>query len=83
MVGEAVAVLPLQGVIDMGAESARLKKEIGKLDGEIARIDGKLSNEAFVAKAPEDVIEEQREKRADYDTQRGKLKEALSRLAAA
>ncbi len=83
VVGEAVAVLPLQGVIDMGAESTRLKKEIGKLDGEIARIDGKLSNEAFVAKAPEEVIEEQREKRADYDAQRGKLKEALSRLAAA
>ena len=51
-----------------------------KAEGEIARIDAKLGNEAFVAKAPEEVIDEQKEKRAEYDAARLKLLEALKRL---
>jgi valyl-tRNA synthetase len=83
VMGEAVAALPLAGVIDMAAESARLKKEITKTEGEISRIDAKLSNQQFVSKAPEEVIEEQREKRAEWESLRTKLAEALKILSSA
>ena len=52
VIGEAVAALPLGDVIDIDKERARLAKEVKKAEDEIARIDGKLSNAAFVAKAP-------------------------------
>ena len=63
MVGEATYALPVGEVIDLKAEGARLQKEIKKLADEIAKIDAKLGNAAFVAAAPEEVVEEQRERR--------------------
>ncbi|HXI86052.1 MAG TPA: class I tRNA ligase family protein, partial [Parvularculaceae bacterium] len=72
--------LPLAGVIDVAAERARLEKEIAKAASEIDRIDKKLSNKNFVEKAPEDVVTEQRDRRADYEAQRGKVAAALERL---
>jgi valyl-tRNA synthetase len=78
--GEAVACLPLEGLIDFAVERARLEKEKKKLDDEVSRIDAKLGNAAFVAKAPEEVIEEQKEKREDYVERREKVVEALTRL---
>ncbi|MBP6010703.1 MAG: valine--tRNA ligase [Alphaproteobacteria bacterium] len=80
VVGQGTAGLALEGVIDFAKERARLSKDMQKAEAEIGRIDAKLGNEAFVAKAPEEVIEEQREKRAEYDAQRAKLAEALARL---
>ena len=80
VVGQGTAGLALAGVIDFAKERARLTKEAQKAESEITRIDAKLGNEAFVAKAPEDVIEEQREKRAEYEAARAKLLEALKRL---
>ncbi|SDM03286.1 valyl-tRNA synthetase [Maricaulis salignorans] len=82
VVGEATFALLLAGVIDFDAERARIGKEIAKLDGEIKRLEGKLGNERFIANAPEALVAEQREKLADYATQRGKMVEALERLAA-
>ena len=82
VVGEATYALLLAGVIDFDAERARIGKEIAKLDGEIKRLDGKLGNERFIANAPEALVAEQREKLADYATQRVKMVEALERLAA-
>ncbi|MEM8820952.1 MAG: valine--tRNA ligase, partial [Pseudomonadota bacterium] len=73
--------LPLKGVIDVAAENARLKKEIGKLDAEIAKIEGKLSNEKFTAKAPEAVVAEQRERLATAEAEKSRLAAALDRLA--
>ena len=58
-----VAALPLKGVIDLSAERARLNKEIAKAEVDIKRVDAKLSNAKFVANAPEEVVEEEREKR--------------------
>ena len=58
-----VAALPLKGVIDLSAEKARLDKEIAKADADIKRVDAKLSNEKFVANAPEEIVEEEKEKR--------------------
>ena len=80
VLGEATFCLPLEGVIDLGAEKSRLDKELKKLDDEVKRIDAKLGNEAFVAKAPEEVVEENREKREEYRARAEKVREALSRL---
>jgi valyl-tRNA synthetase len=73
--------LPLAGVVDLAAESARLTKEADKLSGEIDRIDRKLDNPQFVARAPEDVVEEERTKREGYAERLAKVREALARLA--
>jgi valyl-tRNA synthetase len=78
---EATFGLPLANVIDFAAERARLQKEIGKLESEIGKIDGKLANAAFVAKAPPDVVDEQRERRDDAKATRDRLAQALKQLA--
>ena len=83
VVGEATIVLPLADVIDLEQERARLQKEIDRADGEIAKIDKKLSNRGFIAKAPADVVEENRERREEAEQARAKLAEALKRLEAA
>jgi valyl-tRNA synthetase len=75
-----VAALPLKGVIDLSAERARLDKEIVKADADIKRVDAKLANEKFVANAPEDVVEEEKEKREAAVERKAKLQEALERL---
>jgi valyl-tRNA synthetase len=80
VVGEATFALPLAGVIDLAAEKSRLRKDIVKLDSEIAVIDKKLGNEQFVSKAPEEVIEEQRTRRAEAVDRRERLSQALARL---
>ena len=80
VLGEAVLALPLEGVIDFAAERARLGKELEKVTKDIAVIDGRLGNAGFVAKAPEEVLEETRERKAALAAQRVKLEEALKRL---
>jgi len=80
VLGEAIYALPLAGVIDLGAEKSRLGKDIVKLDSEIAVIDKKLGNEQFVSKAPEEVIEEQRSRRAEAVFRRDQISAALARL---
>ncbi len=77
--GTTVA-LPLAGVIDLAAERIRLAKEIGKEEGEVKKIEAKLNNEAFVAKAPEEVVEENRERREGAVSRIAKMKAALERL---
>ncbi len=77
-----VAALPLEGVVDLKAEGARLAKEAGKLRGEIAKIEAKLGNADFLARAPEEVVEEQRERRAEAGARLAKVEEAAGRLAA-
>jgi len=78
-----VAALPLEGVIDLDAERARLAKEIQKLDAEVAKIDAKLGNADFIKRAPEEVVEEQRERRDEATARKAKMEEALSRLRSA
>jgi len=80
VVGSGTAGLALEGVIDIDKELARLTKDIEKVEAEITRVDLKLANKEFVARAPEEVIDEQREKRVEYEAMRIKLAEALKRL---
>ena len=80
VLGEAVVALPLGDVIDFAKERARLEKDLKKAQDEIARFDAKLGNEQFVAKAPEEVLTEQREKRAEAAALAVRLSEAIARL---
>ena len=73
--------LHVEGVIDFAKERERLKKEIARNEKDVAVARGKLANEAFVAKAPIEVVEENRERIASGDAAVIKLKEALSRIA--
>jgi valyl-tRNA synthetase len=78
-----VAALPLKGVIDLAAERARLAKEMAKAEADIARVDAKLSNANFVARAPEEVVEEEKEKREEALARKAKIAEAMERLQGA
>jgi valyl-tRNA synthetase len=80
--GEATLSLPLAGVIDLKAERARLGREADKIRKEIARIDGKLGNAQFMAKAPEEVVEEQRERREEQMALLARTEAAVARLPA-
>ncbi|MDT2022008.1 valine--tRNA ligase [Methylocella sp. CPCC 101449] len=75
-----VAALPLAGIVDLAAEKTRLTKEIAKEEGEVRRVDAKLNNADFVRRAPEEVVEENRERREEALSRIGKLKAALERL---
>ena len=75
-----LAAMPLQGIIDFDAERARLNKEIGKEEREITKIDAKLGNADFLARAPEDVIEENRDRRVEAHTRIAQIRAALGRL---
>ena len=81
LVGEATVSMPLAGVIDLDAERARLAKEGEKAAKEIQRIEAKLGNEQFIAKAPEEVVEEQRERLVEATQLRTRIDAALARLA--
>jgi valyl-tRNA synthetase len=78
-----VTALPLKGVIDLTAERARLAKEMAKCDADIARVEAKLGNPNFVARAPEEVVEEEKEKREEAQMRKAKIAEALQRLEGA
>jgi valyl-tRNA synthetase len=79
VVGEARICLHME--IDVAAEKLRLGKEATRIEGEIVKANGKLSNEAFVAKAPGAVIDQERKRVADFMATLGKVKDQLARLA--
>ena len=65
LVGEMRILIPLAGLIDPVAENKRLDRETANLTKEKGRLEGKLGNESFVAKAPTDVVEKEKQKLAD------------------
>ncbi len=75
-----LAALPLEGIIDFAAEKIRLAKEIEKLHAEAKKIEAKLGNADFVARAPEEVVDENRERLAEAQSRAEKLAAALQRL---
>ncbi|HMF05397.1 MAG TPA: class I tRNA ligase family protein, partial [Methylocella sp.] len=83
LVHKTVCALPLEGIVDLEAENARLAKEISKLGGEAAKLEAKLNNADFVARAPEEIVEENRERLGETLLRRDKLANALARLSAA
>ena len=82
VIGEATAALAIAEFIDIAAEQARLKKEIAGFDGDIERTMKKLGNPDFLARAKEEVVEENRERLAEAQAAKAKLEAALARLAA-
>jgi valyl-tRNA synthetase len=78
VVGDARLCLYME--IDVGAEKARLAKEAARLQGELAKASGKLANEAFVAKAPPAVIEQERKRIAEFTATLEKVQGQLARL---
>ena len=79
-IGEATAAIAIADFIDLAAERARLTKEIAGHVGDIERVNRKLGNPDFLAKAKEEVIEENREKLAEAEAAKAKLEAALGRL---
>jgi valyl-tRNA synthetase len=77
---EATVVLPLEGLIDLTVERARLTKDRDKLVAEAAKMAGKLANAEFVARAKEEVVAENRERLAMFESEITRLQAALDRL---
>jgi valyl-tRNA synthetase len=74
------AYLPLVGLVDLDQELARLRKALADTDQEILRAEGKLANEAFVSKAPEHVVQQQRSRLAEQQERRARLETRLESL---
>jgi valyl-tRNA synthetase len=82
IVRKTLAALPLQGIVDLEAEKSRLGKEIAKLTGEAGKIEAKLNNADFIARAPEEIVEENRERLTEAVSRAEKLAAARARLGA-
>jgi valyl-tRNA synthetase len=80
VIGKATGFLSIAEFIDVAAERARLIKEIGAFAIDIDRTAKKLANADFVARAPEEVVEENRERLASAEAGKAKLEAALARL---
>ena len=80
VVGEATFVMPVADVVDLAVERARLQKEHGKAEGDIRKMEQKLANGDFIARAPEAVVEEQRERLEAARQARSRLEAAIDRI---
>ncbi|MDH5357066.1 MAG: valine--tRNA ligase [Gammaproteobacteria bacterium] len=81
LVGKMEILIPLEGLIDKEAEIQRLDKEIAKLDKVIKQSSGKLSNEGYIAKAPADVVQKERDKLAEMEQALSQLQQQRDSLA--
>ncbi len=80
LVGDMQLLIPLAGLIDKEAELARLQKSVDKLEQDAQRIRAKLSNENFVSRAPEAVVNKEKEKLAETESALGSLGEQVNRI---
>ncbi len=80
VLNKAEAFLPLSELIDFEKELERLNKEKEKLEGEIKRVNGKLSNESFTSKAPESVVNEEKDKKVKYEEMMKNVLESISQI---
>lgn len=81
VVGKVTHALPVGEVIALEAAGARPGKQVKKLDGEVTKIADRLGNARFMARAPEDIVDELRERRADAVSTVGRLRRAMAGLA--
>jgi valyl-tRNA synthetase len=81
LLGDMRLLVPMAGLIDIAAETARLGKQKDKVAADLARSQGKLGNENFVNNAPADVVTQERERVAEFGKQLAQLDEQLARLA--
>jgi valyl-tRNA synthetase len=81
VVQELEIYIPLEGLIDIEAEKARLDKEIARLEKQVIAQTGKISNENFVKNAPADVVEKEKQKKIDWEANLQKLKTNRASLA--
>ncbi len=82
IVGDLRVLIPLAGLIDVGAERARLEKDLRRIEAEIAKCEAKLGNQTFVANAPPAVVDQERQRLADFTTTLEALREQSERLVA-
>ena len=75
LLGRLEILVPLEGLIDVGAECARIGKELGRLGKELERSEGKLANERFVSRAPPEVVAKEQQRVAEF-------RDAITRLEA-
>jgi valyl-tRNA synthetase len=80
LVGDLQLFIPLAGLIDLDAEKTRLAKELKRIETEIGKCRGKLSSETFVANAPAAVVDQERQRLADWQAQQTALAEQLRKL---
>ncbi len=80
VVGGLRVLIPLAGLIDLGAEKARLAKEISRIEVEIKKCEGKLGNASFVANAPAEVVAQERQRISDWNQQINTLREQAQKL---
>ncbi|MFT5434176.1 MAG: valyl-tRNA synthetase, partial [Myxococcota bacterium] len=73
-------IVPLDGLVDYGEERKRLAKVIAKLEADMAKTKGKLTNERFMSRAPQEVVEKEQAKLAQFESERESALLALSRL---
>jgi valyl-tRNA synthetase len=78
--GDCTVYMPLEGLVDLEEEVARLEKAMGKIDKEIAKLSGKLSNERFIANAPPEVVAKDRARLAEEEARRATLAESAAAL---
>ena len=82
LVGEMEVLVPMAGNIDVAAELNRLTRAFEKNEKELGRVAGKLSNPKFVDKAPDEVIEKEKAKLADFESTSKKLSEQIEAIKA-
>ncbi len=81
VIGGAEIYIPLEDLVDYNAEYDRLSKEKKRLEGEVKRVEGKLSNQGFISKAPEKVVNEEKEKMVKYKEMLEKVSARLDMIA--
>ncbi len=80
VISDVEVFLPVEGLIDIDKETQRINKELGKVAKDLDQTERKLSNSKFLDRAPEDIIEKEKEKLEEFSTQKKKLEEVLLKL---
>ncbi|UHQ22637.1 valine--tRNA ligase [Lysobacter sp. 5GHs7-4] len=80
VVGDLTLLVPLEGLVDLGAERVRLDKEIKRVEGEIGKCENKLASETFVQNAPPAVVEQERKRLSDWRVQLEALQAQRAKL---